>query len=154
MFSAHLPSCVCDQLLSCVQLFCKTMNCSLPGSSVLGIFPGKNTGVNCHALLQEMFPIQGANWHLPHLLHWQVDFLPLSHLESIYPYPIPCSKLLASLQQHVKMEASGSICTDRWISYRKKLRLFFEISPEGTICKTKTSTTIKQPLSQAKFYHV
>ena len=27
------------------------MDCSLPGSSVHGIFPGKNTGVGCHCLL-------------------------------------------------------------------------------------------------------
>ena len=36
-----------------VRLFCKPMDCSLPGSSVHGIdSPGKNTGVGCHALLQ------------------------------------------------------------------------------------------------------
>ena len=28
------------------------MDCSLPGSSVYGIFPGKNTGVGCRFLLQ------------------------------------------------------------------------------------------------------
>ena len=42
-------------------------------------FPGKNTGVGCHFLLQGIFPTQGSN---PHLLHWQVDFLPLNHLGS------------------------------------------------------------------------
>ena len=35
-------------------------------------FPGKNTGVGCHCLLQGIFPTQGSN---PHLLHWQVDSL-------------------------------------------------------------------------------
>ena len=39
-------------------------------------FSGKNTGVGCHSLLQEIFPSQGLN---PHLLHWQVDSSPLSH---------------------------------------------------------------------------
>ncbi|CAI9177857.1 unnamed protein product [Rangifer tarandus platyrhynchus] len=29
------------------------MDCSLPGSSIHGIFPGKNTGVGCHCLLRE-----------------------------------------------------------------------------------------------------
>ena len=37
------------------------MDCSLPGSSVHGIFPGKSTGVGCHCLLRlgllEMFKI-------------------------------------------------------------------------------------------------
>ena len=39
-------------------------------------FLGKNTGVGCHFLLQGIFLTQGLN---PHLLHWQVDSLPLSH---------------------------------------------------------------------------
>ena len=30
-------------------------------------------------LLQGIFPIQGSNLHLLHLLHWQVDSLPQSH---------------------------------------------------------------------------
>ena len=29
-------------------------------------FPGKNTGVGCHFLLQEIFPTQGLNLGLPH----------------------------------------------------------------------------------------
>ena len=29
------------------------VDCSLPGSSAHGDSPGKNTGVGCHALLQE-----------------------------------------------------------------------------------------------------
>ena len=32
-------------------------------------FPGKNTGVCCHFLLQEIFPSQGWNLGLLHLLH-------------------------------------------------------------------------------------
>ena len=35
---------------SCPTL-CDRMDCSLPGSSVYGIFPGKSTGVGCHRLL-------------------------------------------------------------------------------------------------------
>ena len=45
-------------------------------------FPGKNTGVDCHFLLQWIFPMQGSNLCLPRLLHWQADSLPLSHLGS------------------------------------------------------------------------
>ena len=43
-------------------------------------FPGKNTGVGCHFLLQGIFLTQGSNPHLLHLLcllHWQADSLPL-----------------------------------------------------------------------------
>ena len=36
------------------------MDCSPPGSSVHGDSPGKNTGVDCHALLQGIFPTQGS----------------------------------------------------------------------------------------------
>ena len=38
--------------------------------------PNKNTGVDCHFLLQEIFLTQGSNLHL---LHWQAESLPLSH---------------------------------------------------------------------------
>jgi len=42
------------------------MDCSLPGSSVHGDSPSKNTGVGCHVLLQGIFPTQGSNPGLPH----------------------------------------------------------------------------------------
>ena len=41
--------------------------------------PGKDTGAGCHFLLQGIFPTQGLNPHLLHLLYWQADSLPLSH---------------------------------------------------------------------------
>ena len=36
------------------------MDCSPPGSSVHGNFPGKNTGVGCHFLLQGILPTLGV----------------------------------------------------------------------------------------------
>ena len=39
-------------------------------------FPGKNTRVGCHFLLQGLFLTQGSNLLL---LHWQIDSLSLSH---------------------------------------------------------------------------
>ena len=56
----------------CLTL-CNPMDCTPPGSSVHGNSPGKNTGVGCHFLLQGIFPTQGLNLGLLHLLHWQVD---------------------------------------------------------------------------------
>ena len=57
-----LPITFCAVLCLVVQL-CPTlfnlMDCSLPGSSVHGDSPGKNTGMGCHALLQGIFPTQG-----------------------------------------------------------------------------------------------
>ena len=42
-----------------------------------GDSPDKATGAGCHALLQEIFAIQGSNLHPLCLLHWQEGSLPL-----------------------------------------------------------------------------
>ena len=52
-------------------------------------FPGKNTGVGCHYLLQGVFPTQRLNPALLHLLHWQADSVPLMPLwkpENVHKY--------------------------------------------------------------------
>ena len=50
------------------------MDGSPPGYFCAWDFPGKNTGVGCHALLQGIFSTQGSNQHLLHyrkiLYHW------------------------------------------------------------------------------------
>ena len=69
------------QLQSCRTL-CNPMEYNPLDSSVHGDSPGKNTGVDCHALLQGIFPTQGLNPCLLHLLHWQVGSLPLAPLGS------------------------------------------------------------------------
>ena len=55
---------------------CDTMDYSPPGSFVHGIFPGKNTGVGCHFLLQGIFcpriQTQGS---------WIADSLPYESLK-------------------------------------------------------------------------
>ena len=51
------------KLLQLCPALCDPMNCSLPGSSVHGTFPGKNTGVGCHVLIQGIFLTQGLNPH-------------------------------------------------------------------------------------------
>ena len=55
-------------------------------------FPGKNTGVSCHFLLQGIFPTQGLKLHLPHLLyfgwilyHWATGEAHVSHAFIINP---------------------------------------------------------------------
>ena len=65
---------------SCMTL-CDPMDCSLLGSSIHGIFPGKSTGVGCHFLLQGILLTRGSNPGLP---HFRRTLYPLSHLE------IPC----------------------------------------------------------------
>ena len=67
--------CLVAQLCGTV---CDSMDCNLPGSSIHGDSPGKNTGVGCHAFfLQWVFPTQGLNPCLPHC-KW--IFHCLSHL--------------------------------------------------------------------------
>ena len=59
----------CVVLCLLIQLcptLCGPMDCSLPGSSIHGDSPGKNTRVDCHDLLQGIFPTQGLNPGLPH----------------------------------------------------------------------------------------
>ena len=58
--------------LRCVRLF------ATPPTRLLcpWDFPGKSTGVGCHALLQGIFPTQGSNLGL---LHCRQMLYPLSH---------------------------------------------------------------------------
>ena len=60
----------------CVQLLATpwTVACQAP---LTWDSPGKITGVGCHALLQGIFPTQGWNLRLLHLLPWQMASLPL-----------------------------------------------------------------------------
>ena len=85
--------------------------------------PGKNAGVDCHALLQGIFPTQGSSPPLLCLLHWQADSLPLTpsgkpskicwcyiinfkekknilvyfHFASLFPLSLPSSWVLLSV---------------------------------------------------------
>ena len=69
---------VCVLSIQLCPTLCDPMDYSLPCCSVHRDSPHKNTGVGCHALLQENVPTPGSNPYLLHLLHWQVGALPLS----------------------------------------------------------------------------
>ena len=51
--------CVCEHTLPCLTLG-NPVDCRLPGSFSHGIFPGKNTGVGCHFLIQGNLPDPGT----------------------------------------------------------------------------------------------
>ena len=77
-------------------------------------FLDENTGVGCRSLFQEIYPTQGSNQYLLHLLYWQAGSLPLRHLES--PAPIQfCFKGNRALRASKKIPAthkmSGRKCT-------------------------------------------
>ena len=73
---------MCVLLRVCVlghtELFC---NPNGLGSSRLlsGIFQASIPGKSSSSRVQGIFPSQGSNLHLLHLLHWQVASLPLPH---------------------------------------------------------------------------
>ena len=73
------------QLLQSCLTLCTPTGYSLPGFSLHGDSPGKNTGMGCHCLLQVIFLTQGSNPRLLWLLHWQMGSLPLSYLGSPPP---------------------------------------------------------------------
>ena len=75
--------------------------CQVPLSMEL---PGKNTGVGCHFLLQGVFLTQGLKLHHPHLLHWQADSLPLSHLGSLF---LSCLLFYVAQMTKVKENMKG-----------------------------------------------
>ena len=75
MIYIYIYAVLCLVAQSCLTL-CNPMDCRLPGSSIHGDSPGKNTGVHCHALLQGLFPTQGSN---PGLLHCRQFLYTLSH---------------------------------------------------------------------------
>ena len=64
-------------VLSCFQS-CLTLQPSGPQPACPWDSPGKNTGVGCQALFQEISLTQGSNPWLLCLLHWQAGSLPLS----------------------------------------------------------------------------
>ena len=73
-------------------------------------WPGKNTGVGCHAFLQGIFLTKGSTRHLLCLLHWQVGSLSLVQLgkphiqQCVYvnpkfPFCLFCQSLMVILQR-------------------------------------------------------
>ena len=85
---------------------CDPMHCNTPGSSVRGIFSGKNIGVGCHALLRGIFLTPGLSPLFLGLLHWQAGSLTL--VPSIYD---PKFELLLSLC------VSVTLCLHHWPVY-------------------------------------
>ena len=65
IIAAYTVLCCVLVVQSCLTL-CHPMNWGPPGSSVYEILPDKNTGVDCHAILQVIFLTQGLK---PCLLH-------------------------------------------------------------------------------------
>ena len=105
------------------------MDCRLPGISVHGNSPGKNTGLVCQALLQKIFSTQGSNPGLPHcrwilyLLSHQgsLQFLPLWNGNSIY-----LISFLWGLNLKMNVIFSSVLAHSKWVMFIfEKLFLIF-----------------------------
>ena len=96
--------CCCSVTQSCPTI-CHPMNCSPPGSFVHRNFPGKNTGVGCHALLHRIFPTQGSN---PGLLHCRWIFYQLSHQGS--PRAVVSSNITKISGRHPEFSRAEERC--------------------------------------------
>ena len=121
------------QSLGRVQLVCHPLTVAHQAPLSTG-FPGKNTGVGGHFLLQGIVPTQGSN---PRLLHWQVESLhcaargsppegPLcknsrdQHLAQCAPLPTPRSALwgrachLVVASAHCRVSITGAKVPAHW----------------------------------------
>ena len=96
---------------SCATLW-DPMDCSLPGSSIHGIFQARNTGMGCHFLFQETFLTQGLNLGL---LHCRQTLYHLSHQGS----PTGCSLIQTLLTARTETyQTSPEIKGDYWRTAR------------------------------------
>ena len=82
--------CLCAACEPCCMLSCfscvrlgNPMDRGPPSSSANEIFPGKNTEVGCHFLLQGIFSTEGSKLCFLCLLHWEASSLPLSSVQSL-----------------------------------------------------------------------
>ena len=67
---------VCVLVTQLYLILHDSMNCSSSKLLSPWNFPGKNTGLGCHSLFQEIFMTQGSNLGL---LHWRQIIFHLSH---------------------------------------------------------------------------
>ena len=103
-------------------ILCDPMECGLPGSSIHGDSPGKNTGGGCHALLQGIFPTQGSNPDLPHcrrilyvLSHHGSPDQRIRKTNSTRDLrPCPSLFIMASLTAKIQKQ-SKCLSSDEWI---------------------------------------
>ena len=84
--------------------------------------PGKNTGVDCYALLQGIILTQGSNLGLLHLLHWQAGSLPLALSGKPKWVPWTCEI------NHLPVLEAGSLrseCRQGWLALEDSALFLF-----------------------------
>ena len=105
------------------------VDCSPPDSSVYGGFPGQNTGVGCHALLQRIFPTQRLNLSL---LHCRQVLYHLSYQGS--PRILEWAAIPFSKGSYWPWNGTGVSCITS--------RLFYQLSYQGSPTIPESSPTL------------
>ena len=84
-------------------------------SSVHGDFPGKNTGVGCHFLLQGIFPTQGSNPYLPHCgqTHYHLSHQGSPHPGILTSWQEPHQTFRPSSRSKLWLHGTGLV-TEAW----------------------------------------
>ena len=125
IFPAQVPNPCLLPWLCLVAQSCPTLSdpvdCSPPGSSVLGDSPGKNTRMGCHSFCQKIFATKGlvANPCNPPL---QVDSLPTEPPGKL-AYLVQIKTVQIDLQYKVSPHPSfepqypGSLCLPWWLRW-------------------------------------
>ena len=127
MFS-YTHTCVC--MFSCVWLFVTQMACSPPCSSVHGIFLSRILDYSSWGSSWPRDWTCRLNFRLLHLLHWQVDSLPLHHWRGLgqgclmqlltrsWPFPASQRNFSCAHHPHLPWRATvlTSITTD-WLCF-------------------------------------
>ena len=139
-------------LLSCVWFFATpwTVACQAPLSMR---FPGKNTGVGCHFLLQGIFPTQGSKLHLLHcwwiLYRWATKEAPLQPLlvRKTYPQSVLPFHSLDTFEEllYVAWFSVGVVCG--FFVIRLRLCILLGLSLEVMLCSWYTLIYQGGPIS-------
>ena len=106
---------LCLVAQSCLTL-CDPIDCTLPGSSVHGDSPSKNTGVGCPALFWGIFQTQGLNTGL---LHYRWILYQLSYQGS--PYVAIVLRKIIFWKETRKIKAKPTFHPFVLVSHRNKL---------------------------------
>ena len=120
--------------------------------------PSMNTGAGCHTLLQEIFPTQGSNLHLLHLLHWQAGSLPLvlpgGQRPTIIPYyfgfhpkiivnsPLIRNLLLVSVKQKTQNTQNANMNAALMTGYEQMVIYFLALYVDQIL---RIDITLKYP---------
>ena len=102
-------ACVCAKSFQSCLTLCDPMDCSPPGFSVHGILQARRLEWVATPSSRDLFPTQGSNSHLLHLLHEQDSSLPLAPRGSDKPWQNQTKVFSAAiLEKRVKAESRGS----------------------------------------------